>query len=224
MTSDDDNDIARLFAQFGGDPGTYQEIATVAAAREARARWPVLSTFDPLASIAAPAVGADDASVIAQAERAEAERSAQSTHDSDADANKPRAQFMPPRPKPFSREIPDAFVVPIAPVPMEPQAARAAHTAVAPLLEPAAIDEAANDAATPASGAEPAIASAPALPTEQTIGPVPGPGAEAAVPAASGGAPAPVADTDPFRRLAARDDAPAGSPRLPDLFNRLLSS
>ncbi|OZI66218.1 cellulose biosynthesis protein BcsP [Bordetella genomosp. 11] len=214
MNPDDDNDIARLFAQFGGDPGSYQEIATVAAAREARARWPVLSTFDPLAGIAAPAVGADDTSVIAQAERAEAKRAAESAHDHDAGADKPRAQFMPPRPKPFSRDIPDAFLVPIAPVPVESPAARAAHTdahtAVAPLLKPAAIDEAANEAAAPALRAEPTIA--------------PAPGAEAAVPAASGDAPAPAAGTDPFRRLAARDDTPAGSPRLPDLFNRLLSS
>lgn len=184
MTPDDDNDIARLFAQFGGDPGTYQEIATVAAAREARARWPVLSTFDPLASIAAPAVGADDASVIAQAERTEAERSAESAHDHDAGAEKPRAAFMPPRPKPFSREIPDTFLVPIAAEPVQ----------------------------------------APVVRTEPAIAPAVGPDPEPAVPATAGGPPAPAASSDPFRRLAASHDAPAGSPRLPDLFDRLLSS
>lgn len=32
MNIDDDNDIARLFSQFGGDPGTYQEISAAAPA------------------------------------------------------------------------------------------------------------------------------------------------------------------------------------------------
>jgi hypothetical protein len=220
MNSHDDNDIARLFAQFGGDPDTYQEIASVAAAREARARWPVLTAFDPLARIAAPAVGPDDAAVVAQALRP-----AESPHEAD-DAS-PRAQFMAPRPKSFSREIPKAFLAPIAPLTAAAEFAVVPMTQarVAPAPQPSAMDH--SDSAAPAVQA---ASAAPASDPQagHVVAPIPatvaGPALEPAPASTLPDMPAPSTAADPFRRLAAMPAAGVESQRLPDLFKRLLSS
>jgi hypothetical protein len=214
MNSDDDNDIARLFAQFGGDPDTYQEIASVAAAREARSRWPILSAFDPLAGATASAVSADDAVGMAQAMH-----SVGSTHETDPAVEPgPRAQLIPPRPRTFSREVPRAFLVPAAPAPA------AVESPTVPPVPEVADDKAIASTALPTGHRlEPTIDAAPVpeLIDEPAL-------VEAALEGTSEPQPEgeslPAASADPFRRLAAGPTAASDTQRLPDLFKRLLSS
>ncbi|ARP79414.1 hypothetical protein CAL12_00300 [Bordetella genomosp. 8] len=190
MHPDEDNDIARLYAQFGGEPAGYQEIATLAAASQARARWPMLTAIDPLRPVAAPAVGADDAAVLAQAARPAAE----AADGAEVVPVRPRPQFIPPSPKPFSREVPRAFVIPQAP---EPAAGLSTG-------EPAANEH----VAAPAAAAASAPAALPPLPSASDAMPAPATGAQ----------------PDPLRRLVANSASGPASPGLPDLFKRLLSS
>ncbi|CAM3614771.1 Cellulose biosynthesis protein BcsR [Bordetella sputigena] len=206
MHSDDDSDIARLYAQFGGDPAGYQEIATLAAASQARARWPMLSAIDPLRPVEAPAVGADDAAVLAEAARPAAEAA-----DAATERARPRPQFIPPNPKPFSREVPRAFVIPQAP---ELTARMPAGESAA---EFAANEHMAAPADTQGAGAQPHAAHAPA--TSTGITPPPMPSAGNATPATAAGA-----QPNPLRRLVEGAPSEPASPGLPDLFKRLLSS
>ncbi|HTK01280.1 MAG TPA: cellulose biosynthesis protein BcsP [Bordetella sp.] len=209
MNPNDDNDIARLFAQFGGDPDTYQEIASVAAAREARSRWPMLSAVDPLDSVAAPAVGADDAAIVAHASR---------PADGPHEIAQPtaRAQFIPPRPKSFNREIPEAFLVPVAPAPLAAEQAAPAAPSTGLRTEPTI-----DPMPAPGPEAETMAEAVPAPAYEAAPAFVPEP---APAPASAASASSPVAATDPFRRLAAGPALGGESQPLPDLFKRLLSS
>ncbi len=205
MHPDDDSDIARLYAQFGGDPAGYQEIATLAAASQARARWPMLSAMDPLRPVAAPAVGADDAAVLAQAARPAAEAA-----DDAEERARPRPQFIPPSPKPFNREVPRAFLIPQAPEP----------TAGVPAGEPAAAPAANEHMAAPTdthgASANTLAGHAPAS-TDTTAPPMPSSGNATPAPGAG-------AQPHPLRRLVASTASEPASPALPDLFKRLLSS
>ncbi|OZI21153.1 hypothetical protein CAL26_27360 [Bordetella genomosp. 9] len=214
MHSDDDNDIARLYAQFGGDPAGYQEIATLAAASQARARWPMLAAFDPLQPVAAPAVGVDDGAVMAQA----AQRAADA-QGAAAEPVRPQPQFIAPSPKPFNRDVPRAFLVP-----QPPEPAPASHVAD-PVVPPAAAFSAASAAVPSAAPSAPSFTATPAAIAAPAGGPVAAPAAEAAANeqmAAPAGLPG--ASGDPFRRLVADSPSEPASGRLPDLFKRLLSS
>jgi hypothetical protein len=113
-----DDDISRLFSRFGGDPKSYRPLGSSTAAHEARGRWALLSGSDHVTSIPdGPIDPVAAGAALAPPAQPPAPVVAPAQPPAPVAAPDDKTVLIAPRPKSFSRNVPPAFLVPVAPPP-----------------------------------------------------------------------------------------------------------